>query len=230
MTNYQVGDWLKPEDDEYRGNKYYKVGTDIEVEYLGSIYNNYGDYTLIFKDKTTGMELKIKNNELPQYIQYEPKIDGLKSALYGNINNSDMQKLVAENPPVTVPKSEKIKTVNVVSDNQNIIPKEEIIQDTPSMTKYESEFSKLLKKAKLERIKHEFQLMVPKLSFIKIILDSMDFSETERDNALDAFAEFVWLKNKDEIKLSIIERLTSKDSNKIKIEDVVNDSENDFQE
>lgn len=230
MTNYQVGDWLRPEDDEYRGNKYYKVGTNIEVEYLGSIYNNYGDYTLIFKDKTTGMELKIKNNELPQYIQYEPRIDGLKSALYGNINNSDMQKLVAENPPLSVPKSEKIKAVNVVPDNQNVTPKEEIIQDIPFATKHESEFSKLLKKAKLERIKHEFQLMVPKLSFIKIILDSMDFSETERDNALDAFAEFVWLKNKDEIKLSIIEKLTSKNSNESKMKIITNDSENDFQE
>lgn len=217
---YQVGDWLKPEDDEYRDNVFYKVGTNIEVEYLGAIYNNYGDYTLVFKDKLTEMELKIKNNELPQYIQYEPKSNNMSNALYGNINNTDnldIQKMLSDKP---IKKLESFTPIDPPVKNKNVktIDNTEHIQENP---KHETEFTKLLKKAKLERANYEFQLVVPKLSFIKIILDSMDFSETEKDNALDSFAEYVWLKNKDEIKLTLIESLQNNQNKKKKIEDFI---------
>lgn len=213
MNNYQPGDWLKKEDDDYQGNKFYKVGTDIEVEYLGAIYNNYGDYTLVFKDKLTEMELKIKNNELPQYIQYEPKVNGMTNAIYGNLgSNPETVKILAENkheePEIVKPKPKIEKQIS----NQVLNQQEQI---------HETEFTKLLKKAKLERAEYKFQLMTPKVSFIKIILDSMDFSETEKDNALDAYAEYVWLKNKDEIKLTLVESLQNSSKNKKSLEDFI---------
>lgn len=195
---YIKGETLLPEDDIWRNYKFRMKNSGDSVTYLGAIYENANEYYLRFRDEFTGNETKILNSKLNDYLDYDEFDNPMTRDIYGATFNFDINQYKTENK--TVPENnESVNKSNIteVIGNTNI-------RETP---KSDSEFSKLFKKAKLEKVEYNFKLTVPKINFIKTILDGMDYSETELDIALDEFAEYIWQKNRDEIKITIIENL-----------------------